>query len=81
MNCPIFKAMKSGFCLNENCHYWYPEKGKDDFCKYTEVPAEKKASEARARAQRQTYKKLVGKKDVQVEQAKERKEKDIVCEK
>ena len=73
--------MKSGFCLDADCRYFFPGKNKDEYCKYSEMTQVKKADNERARTQREMYKKLLlGKKDVQVEQVKERKEKDVMCE-
>lgn len=80
MNCPIFKAMKSGFCLDADCRYFYPGKGKDDYCKYSEMAMLKETDDERARTQRQAYKKLLGDKNVTDEKLKEKKEKGAVCE-
>ena len=80
MDCPIFKAMKSGFCLDSDCRYFFPGKNKDDYCKYSEITVIKKAENERARTQRQAYKKLAGKTNALDEKIKERKEKGVVCE-
>ena len=81
MYCPIFKAMKSGFCLDTDCRYFCPSKNKDDYCKYSEMAVLKKADNERARTQRQVYKKLLlGETDVPDEKLKERKEKSTICE-
>ena len=79
MDCPIFKAMKSGFCLDLDCRYFYPGKNKSDYCKYSEMAVLKKTDNERARTQRQAYKKI-GDKNVTDEKLKERKENGAICE-
>ncbi len=56
MGCPIFKYMKSGFCLDADCRYFYPGKNKNESCKYSETTISKKADNERARTQREMYK-------------------------
>jgi len=81
MDCPIFKAMRSGFCLDADCRYFFPGKNKDAYCKYSEMTVLKKVEDERAKTQRQVYKKLLsGETDVLDEKIKERKEKGVVCE-
>ena len=81
MDCPIFKAMISGFCLDSDCRYFYPGKNKNEYCKYSEMTVSKKAENEKVRAQREMYKKLLlGDKNVTDEKLKERKEKGAVCE-
>lgn len=78
MDCPIFRFMKSGFCLDSDCHYFYPKKDKDEYCKYSEMTQKRKKNNEAARKQREIYKKLL--KDVPAEKLKERKEKNVMCE-
>ena len=80
MGCPIFKAMKSGFCLDTDCRYFYPGKNKDEYCKYSERAVLKRDDNEKVRTQRQAYKKLVSKTNALDEKLKERKEKDVMCE-
>jgi hypothetical protein len=58
--CPIFKYMKSGWCLNSDCRYFFPGKNKAEYCKYSEMAVLKKADAERAKRQRQMFKESVG---------------------
>ena len=48
MDCPIFKAMKSGWCLKEDCRYFNSGKSKED-CKYSEMTQKRKMNNEAAR--------------------------------
>ena len=53
--CPIFKAMKSGFCLNEDCRHFNRGKNKSE-CQYSEMTKKRKMKNEAARKQREMYK-------------------------
>ncbi len=59
--CPIFKSMKSGFCLDADCRYFYPSKNKNVYCKYSEGAIEKKFRDEADRQQRKMCAELLNK--------------------
>jgi hypothetical protein len=45
--CPIFRIAEKGFCLQEDCCYFCPGKGEDEYCNYSETIKEKIKAETK----------------------------------